>query len=253
MNEDIDFDIQSKQILDKFISNVLKASIISELKKEHIEKSFEGDLAKTIEEMQTKIGIENIAMDQAIVMIASSFEAFMKDFFSLMILREDVLKNALRECKNLKANPLDLVDLLNNKISWADLIIDKENLSFQRFGSLCKISKMLRFSFEDILEDTAKEVDKYLKDESKNRVGLSLSGQQIFIALFDARHKIVHESLDMQIINIDFRNYLLFFEILSHFIRNKFFPTSVKVFIRKFNYESIPTGDNSSIPPKQLP
>lgn len=178
MNEEIDFALQSQQILDRFMTNIFKATIISELKKEYISSSFSG-LESTFADIHKNIGVENIAKDQAIVMIVSSFEAFIKDFFKLMILKEDILKTALRECEQLKIKPKYIVDILNKKSSWANLIIDEENLSFQSFGSLCKISKMLGFSFEDIVEDAAKELNNFIKYESKDKVTLTATGYQI--------------------------------------------------------------------------
>jgi hypothetical protein len=170
-------------------------------------------------------------------MIATSFEAFTKDFFKLMILREDLLKNSLRKCEMLKISSKEMIKLLNNKTSWGDLIIEKENLSFQSFNSLGKICEMLGFNFEDLLEDAAREVDKYLDEESKGKVRLILSGEELFKMLFETRHKIVHQSENLRIEEFDFRNLFIFFEFLTAHIRNKFFTTTINLVAKKFVYD----------------
>jgi hypothetical protein len=238
MDEEINFEMESQNLLETFKNNLLKAILISELNIDSLSSSFEEDLKIEIEKIQKLTGVENIAKDQAVVMIASSFEAFMKDIFKLMIQKEDILKNALRIPKQMKIKPQDIIYVLNNKITWGEIIIKEEHLSFQNLKSLCKISNMLGFQFEDILEDSAKELNNLLKIESDNQNKLILSGEDLFKTFFETRHKIVHKSLDFKIDDFDFRNYLLFFQYLSASVRGKFFPTTLNIFSRKFTFQN---------------
>jgi len=236
---EIDFEKESETLLKKFKFNVFKASIISELREEHITSAFSKELIKEIENINISIGIDNLARNQAIVMLATSFEAFTNDFFKLMVLREDLLKSTLRKCDNLKIPSKEIVKLLNNKTSWGEVIIKKENLSFQNFNSLNRVCSMLGFSFEDLLEDAAREVDKYLDEESSGRTKLILSGEQLFKMLFENRHRIVHQSENIIIEEFDFRNLFLFFEFLTAHIRSKFFKTQFNLVAKAFVYEDI--------------
>ena len=226
----LDLERETEDILKRFQLNILKAAAISELEEEHIKSFF--DNFKINPELYSiqKIGVNKVARNQAIVMIVTSFEAYIKDFFKLMVQKEDILKNALRKCEKLKVPPGKIIDIFNNKSSWSNLIIKEERLSFQNFKSLNKSYDMMGFSFEDILEDNFKKM-MYNFEQKNIKVRLNnKNGSELFSNVIKMRHDIVHKSEDKEIYEHDFISFFVFFQGLSILTRSKFFNTGESIF-----------------------
>jgi len=239
--ENIDFEKKTLNILEIFRLSLIKAIAISELKKEMLDKSGLEGFNREIEVLDKSVGVESVARSQAVVIMITSLEVFFRDFFSIMVTREDLTKKALRECENIKLNSKELLNLINSKSSWGDIIIKKENLNFQNYGSLIKSFKILNIELEDILEDTVKEVNDLLdKDnvDKKRRIS-EVNGEELLKGLIDMRHRVIHQSENFKISEIDFDNYLLFLSFLAPKIRNVFFPTEVKYIYKKFTYNEL--------------
>lgn len=234
---EIDFEKGSQELLDIFKLNLTKAIMIAEVEKNSLNSQALGDIAKEIEELDKALGIENIARNQAIVMLITSFEAYVRDFFMLMVTREDILKRTLRNCEQLKAKSKDLLDLIRNKSSWGILITEKENLSFQSIYGLNKVFKMMGQEFEDILEEALKDTNNLLSNDQDTFRKIVLSGEEVIEKALSIRHQVVHEGKVFTIEEVDFDNYVLFFRFLGAIIRNKFFETKVQYIYKRFSQE----------------
>jgi len=220
-----EFNKEIDNLLEVFKMNIRKSSIISQLRKEHIEPVFLGELAIELKSIQESQGVENIARSQSVVVLVTSFEAFAKDLFRLMINRDDLLKKALRQCQDIKLKSGDLLEILNNRTSWGELMIDKNNLSFQNLHSICSALKMLGVEFEDILETTLVDLNNVITKESKGKITMAIRGKELFSQLLEMRHMIVHESKVYAVNEIDLNNYLIFLQLLVHQLCNEFRST----------------------------
>ena len=248
VEEESEFEKKSQDLLEIFRLNIIKAVLISEIKKESLESSIIEGFAGDIAILDSTVGTENIAKSQAIVMMITSLEAFLRDFFKLMVLREDVLKKALRKCDVLKANSTDLLKLIKKNTYWPELIISKEKLSFQNFKSLIRAFRMLGLEFEDILEDNLREVNTLLgSNEEDSPRQIILFGEEVFKELVNIRHKVVHESRVFQIQDLDLDNYILFLEFLGGKIHQQFFQTDIKYAYKKFQITSAPAPEETNV------
>lgn len=231
---EIDFEKETLELLRIFELNLDKARMISEIKREHLKSDELGGFKENLEDLHSKVGVENVARSQSIVMMITSFEAYLRDFFNVMILRNDLLKKALRECDKLKANSGDLLKLVKETSSWGELIAKRELMSFQSFSGQTKALRMMGQEFEDILEETVGDINKLLIDRGDGDRAIAFPGEEIIKNALDVRHRVVHRGETLPIAEVDADNYVLFFQFLGGSIRNKFFPTNVKFIYKKF-------------------
>jgi hypothetical protein len=220
-------------ILDIFEKNIIKGFIIGELKREHITE-FEGEKAKkSFQELCDMASIENIARSQSLVILVTSLETFLKDFFRIILSnRTDLLKKALRKIDE-KWKSSDLVEILNGS-SFADKIIEKANLNFQNLNSLHKAFDLIDISLSDeIFSAQVKTLEYFASLYSQANV--QFNGNDLMSEVFENRHRIIHEGTIFDISDFELNVRMLFFQYLVLELVEKFSDSNFTVYERKFN------------------
>lgn len=104
----------------------------------------------------------------------------------------------------------------------AEKIIAKQKLNFQNYKSLTRACKLI----DIYLEDECLEAENLVKENFMQNYGSSfpidLKGSEYLKNIFTDRHRIVHEGLTLQILDLDLNLIMLFLQNLAVRLCSKF-------------------------------